>query len=361
MVRRLASFAISLVLSVLVLAAPALANFSFQSFGYSAFNEDGSPDPQAGSHPWEMTTSFLIGGQNDVKDVEVDSPLGLVGSPDVTPKCSIEDFTTAPDKERGVIPEESSFLYSGANCPNDTQIGVADVRLPGHNDLGVYNLVPPPGYPAEFGFNYLGAPVLLRASLRSDGSYGLSVRASDISQTLSVYGAAVTLWGVPADSRHDELRGECLGLEGQSVAAEVKGGCPSGIAPVPFLTLPTNCAAAPPAMSIFADSWQDPVRSLDTEGVTEEAVNHDAHGNPVGITGCEHLDFSPALSIRPAEHGRKLPDRTGSRPERPPERKPQRPRRGEPAGRGSDAAAGSGREPLGCRWSRSMHARTSSN
>jgi hypothetical protein len=291
--RWFASIAVSLALLFFATAAPALAKFSFQSFGYLAINRDGSPDSQAGSHPWEMTTSFLIDGQSDLKDVEVYSPLGLVGNPEVTPKCSIKDFTTVPDKESGVLPEESSFQNSGADCPNDTQIGVADARLPGHNYLGVYNLVPPPGFPAEFGFNYLGAPVLIRASVRSDGSYGLVVHASDISQTLSVFGATVTLWGVPADSRHDALRGECLGELGQSIAVE--GGCPSGIAPRPFLTLATTCPSEPPAMSIFARSWQEP-SALPINAI---AVNHDSHGNPVGITGCNHLDFSPSLTLHP--------------------------------------------------------------
>ncbi|HEY7830807.1 MAG TPA: hypothetical protein VIC06_09620 [Solirubrobacteraceae bacterium] len=291
----------------LVPASSALADFGFKDFEYSAINQDQSAAVQAGSHPWALSTSVDFNSRlepdesivpdGDVKDIEVDTPLGLVGNPATTPKCTIQKFTTPPENKEA-LPLGSSFVFSGATCPDNSQVGVADVRLnpnPSlHSFIGVYNLEPPPGVPAEFGFDYLGLPVLLKASLRPDGSYGLAVSASDVSQTLHVFGSTVTLWGVPADPNHDGQRGECLGSEGQSVIA---GGCPAGIAPAPFLTLPTSCSAEPPTMSIFADSWQDPAPV--GPRISASAVNRDAHGDAEGITGCDRLDFSPSLTIRP--------------------------------------------------------------
>jgi hypothetical protein len=311
-VKMLPALLVGLALALLVPVGSALADFGFQSFEYSAVNQEGSPAIQAGSHPSEITTFFLLrnkrneGGEEvpdgDIKDIEVDPPLGLVGNPSVTPKCSIQQFTTPPTaQEKANFTEGTSFVFSGATCPNDSQVGVADLLLSGdvsaRSFIGVYNLVPPPGVPAEFGFDYLGEPVLLRASLRGDGSYGLAVHASDISQTLHVFGATVSLWGVPADPSHNALRGRCLGGAGEPVGPPE--GCPSEMASRPFLTLPTSCPSEPPAMSIRADSWQEPVQFLDTEGIGRSEVNRDAHGNPVGITGCDRLNFSPSLTLTP--------------------------------------------------------------
>jgi hypothetical protein len=310
---KLAAFVASLALSLFLFTGSAIAGFGFQSFEYSA-NEApplGSPpgtlgatDAQAGSHPWELSASFTLNGKanlnkelvpdGDFKDIEVDPPLGLVGNPGATPKCSMQQFTTPPNK--AALPAETSYELSGASCPDDSQVGVAALSLSGEakerSYLGIYNLAPPPGVPAEFGINYLGAPILFTASVRDDGSYGLAVHASDISQTLHLFGIAATLWGVPAEASHNEQRGECLGREGQTIA--VPGGCLDEASPTPFLTLPTSCSAEPPAMYIRADPWQEP-------GVFAEAsaVDRDSLHNPVDITGCEHLDFSPSLTILP--------------------------------------------------------------
>jgi len=287
----------------LACVVPALASLRFQSFSYKAVNLDGTPATQAGSHPWELQTSFVVNSRmdglerevpdQDIKDVEAELPLGLVGNPNVTPKCSIQQFTTPPNKEPGVLTEGTSYLFSGASCPSDTQVGYADAKLPGDHFLGVYNLVPPHGVPAEFGFNFVGSPVLFTASPNADGSYGLVVHARNASQALNFFGAAVTLWGVPADPQHDPLRGECLGEGGKPVA--VPGGCHTSLPLLPFLTLPTSCAEEPPVMSIRADAWQEP-------GVFISAVspNQDPFGNAVGLSGCSHLDFSPSLTLGPS-------------------------------------------------------------
>jgi hypothetical protein len=245
-----------------------------------------------------LNSTINAGGEpipdRDVKDTDVNTPLGLVGNPNATPKCSIQQFTTPPRNKEN-LPSGSSFYFSGGTCPNNSQVGVAAVTLTEGSleYIGVYNLEPPPGVPAEFGFNYVGEPVLLTASLREDGSYGLTVHARDISQTLHVFGVRLTLWGVPADPSHDGFRGECLGTEGTPV--EVSGGCPAGVTPRPFLTLPTSCPAEPPVMAIRADPWQEPGAF-----VSDESPNRDSHGNPVGIADCNRLDFSPSLTIAPS-------------------------------------------------------------
>jgi hypothetical protein len=303
---RIVSFAVSLVLPFFVLVGSALATFSFQDFEYTAvIGEGGPPAVQAGSHPGSLSTSFDMHGNlnesgeevpdGDAKNIEVDPPLGLVGNPSTITQCSMQLFTTPLPQEAPIIPG-SSFELSGTTCPDSSQVGVAEVRTSpvgvGNLSLGVYDLVPPPGVPAEFGFNFFGVPIVLVASVRRDGSYGLTISVNNASQALHLFGSKVTLWGVPADASHNALRGECLGSSGEPVGPP--GGCPAETALKAFLALPTSCATEPLAMSIRADPWQEP-----DVYINASAVNHDTEGRSVGITGCSRLDFGPSLTISP--------------------------------------------------------------
>ena len=45
---------------MLVLASPAMAEFGLQRFALSARNQNGTPDIQAGSHPWALTNTFVL-------------------------------------------------------------------------------------------------------------------------------------------------------------------------------------------------------------------------------------------------------------------------------------------------------------
>ncbi|HEV2997688.1 MAG TPA: hypothetical protein VGX16_01165, partial [Solirubrobacteraceae bacterium] len=284
---------------------PALAGFGFQKVDSRFLNRDGSADVQAGSHPFAVVTSFKFNTKltqhgvpipdGDAKDIEVEPPLGLIGNPIATPRCTLVEFNT-PDP----------FLAggtSGASCPDDTQIGVARIELnpvgaaapPTPLFYGIYNLVPPPGVPAEFGFNPLGVPIVLTPMVRTGKDYGLKIVTKNSNQTLRVYGVTATLWGVPADHSHDEMRGKCLPWQ----EGELRGGeCSVSSAPKPFLRLPTRCSSMPLVTTFRADSWQNPVRSVETEGVEAKAVSQEHEGNPVGLAGCEFLDFSPKVRVK---------------------------------------------------------------
>jgi hypothetical protein len=290
----------ALVVAFAVFAAPVLASFGFQSHSFenTIANEDGSPAVQAGSHPFAMTTSFKFntrsgfGGEpipeGDVKDIEVELPAGLAGDPTATPKCTIEQFNTQNPL--------ANNAFSGASCPDNSQVGVAVVELrpigvnrvvPMH--LGIYNLVAPPGVPAEFGVNPVGIPIVLVPRVRTGGDYGVTASSTNTNQSLRIFGVTTTLWGVPSAPSHNGERGECLGGAGQSLGNT----CSVETTQKPFLTLPTSCS---PTLSttIHINSWQNPV-----EEVSALAFNHDSEGHSVGVTGCERLDFSPTVSVRP--------------------------------------------------------------
>ncbi|MGA8364919.1 MAG: hypothetical protein WB709_10410, partial [Solirubrobacteraceae bacterium] len=277
-------------------AAVAAGNFGVHSFSFVASNRGGSPDVQAGSHPYELTASFTLNGpeigsvlkepselllEDDVKDTRVELPAGFVGNPNATPKCDYQVFI--------------SDRYA---CPSDTAVGfeTAYVRT-NENNAGVvgeiftsnpiYNIVPPPGVAAEFGFQVKGlAPVFLDASVRTGGDYGVTVNTRNITEIESIYGVTATFWGVPADPSHDPIRGECLFEE--SAGGSNGHSCPVNGPELPFLMNPTSCGL-PRTASISVDSWQDPGNfTVPFQTSMPE------------IKGCEGLDFKPTVSAIPS-------------------------------------------------------------
>ena len=282
-------------------------------FGVAAFDGTvsadaaGTPYTQAGGHPYSATVSIDFDTLNDpaplrgdlwpvepVKDVLADLPPGLVGNPTAAAQCTAAELA-------------SGGVLARTQCPPDSQVGTALVRLNGHTardvlgPLPVFNLVPPPGVPARFGFNVAGTIVTLDGELRSGGDYGLSVRARDVPQGLAIAGTTLTFWGTPADPAHTPQRA----CQGQ--LAPWAGGptCPSGDAAQAFLRNPTSCTAPGVGLTVGVqiDSWVRP-------GVWSPAsfVSHVPLGYPFppadwgaqqGTTGCDAVPFDPGLSVAP--------------------------------------------------------------
>jgi len=307
-----------------VVVSPAFGSFGFETGSVESLvlNGGGVPAVQAGSHPAEVVTSFKfnrtigVGGlsvpDGDVKDIEAELPAGLVGNPNATPKCTFEQFTT-PN-------HHIAFGLSGASCPDDSQVGVAQIELDLKGEgtvvqlsLGIYNLVTPAGVPAEFGVNPTGIPVVFTSRVRTGGDYGVTVASKNTNQGERIYGVRTIFWGVPADPRHNGERGECLGAGGEPFARGEENPCPVETGRTPLLTLPTRCGESPLATKIYADSWQNPVDAPELTGfappaiIEAEAFNHDSAGHAVGITGCERLDFSPTVDIQPGGHAAGAP------------------------------------------------------
>jgi hypothetical protein len=274
--KQLAVFAgLALLLVALLVPAGAQAAFGLKEFTVTATNSEGTADFQAGSHP-DYTLSFAMNldaeeePEEELRDLIVNLPPGFVGNPTVVPRCTGEQF-------EGAVP----------NCPPDTQIGVAHIRLAFIGPIAgpVYNLTPPYGVPASLGFSVIGYNSFQEASLRSDGDFGLDV--SDITIPTGVYIQSISekIWGVPADPAHDSERGQCL-YTGDS--------CPSNVTPaVPYFSLPTSCGE-PLETTLSVDSLENP-------GVfdTKTFLSAEEGGEPAGLSGCNHVEFKPAISSQP--------------------------------------------------------------
>jgi hypothetical protein len=283
-----------LLAALLLPVGSARAAFGFESAEFSIFSAPppgaepgavGPPQLQAGSHPYEARFAFALNRTTDaggetmpdetLKDLEVELPPGLIGNPLGVPQCLAEEF------------QDSALFEQG--CPAAAQIGtmklettLADVTVP------VFNLEPPPEKTAQFGVFALLAPIVMDASVRSDGEYGLKVTMRNLPQFLPLLGGVLNLWGVPADARHDTLRGTCLGFEGGST-----GECPASVSRRPFLTLPVRCGRSPVAR-FRMDSWERP-----GELVSRSVLPLDAEGGRSALEGCDKLDFSPQIGVRP--------------------------------------------------------------
>jgi hypothetical protein len=266
---------------------PSSAGFGFDGWDVWASNADGSLDTQAGSHPYELTFEFnlttkledeLLLNTGEARNIAVDLPPGLIGNPMAVPECS-----------RQVLLNES--------CPDDTQVGTLSAYFAEAASLQqfpIFNMVPPPGEPAQLAFNLEGITTFLDTEVRSGTDYGITTHSNANAQR-EITGAVVTLWGVPGDPTHDPWRTQSPG--GCTTEETQKGrGCRSvGIhgSVKPFLTMPTSCDG-PEEFRISANSYQE----QDTF-VSDAVLGHDSSGSTNELTGCERLAFGPLISLAP--------------------------------------------------------------
>jgi hypothetical protein len=315
---------VSLMATLAVLVSPALAGeFGLRKVAMSARNENGSADVQAGSHPYALNTTFMLNIEQgaeetpipeggELKDVKVELPPGFVGDPNATPKCADQEFM------------KSAELSPTPGCSNETVVGVSttlasSAGVGAGTDLSdpVYNLVPPAGVAAVFGFLVAHrVPVLLETSVRTGSDYGLTTTVLNVDQALAILGSKVTIWGVPGASAHNPVRGTCLkqgnnllehGLEGPDESGfadgedelegpigpaysgfplESVGNCPTAAPELPLLTNPTSCGM-PRVGAVSVDSWQKQGDYVSKAVSLPELV------------GCEKLNFAPTIGVVP--------------------------------------------------------------
>jgi hypothetical protein len=267
--------------------------FGLEDFAMAPEEEGGTTTTQAGSHPFQLTTTLLFNQSAELsnapgkaKDLSVRLPPGLIGNPTPFPQCTLAQY---------------SSLTGGAGmalnlCPPKTAVGVALITiyeptlLHGVSSLPVpvFNLTPAVGEPARFGFEIFENPVILDTSLRTGGDYGVTVNVKNISELPNFLASRVTFWGVPGDPRHDSARGwPCI--LGSLYDFSKRSLCtPLGQNdPPPLLSMPTSCSG-PLQATAEADSWQEP-GSFDS--IASEPLP--------AMDGCARLPSSPSISVAP--------------------------------------------------------------
>jgi uncharacterized repeat protein (TIGR01451 family) len=322
-------------------AAPILVTASPPAFGVAAFDgqvssdQGGDPLSQAGATPYDASTEidYTTGPstdptQSDIvpieppKDVSVNLPPGFVGIPGGLARCTGDELVNVGSPATTPPPD----------CPAASQVGVAFLHqytqgsfarfagFPVSVPVAVYNMVPPPGVPARFGFNFSNTIVVFDAHLRSGSDYGLSIEVKNESEGLSLEGATFTFWGVPADPSHDFERfcpDSNLSVIATDPTCVDSTGQPLYTRPAltAFLRNPTSCAG-PLTTTLYTDSWLHP-GAFTADGTpdlsnpnwkTASFVSHNPPaypspssdwGPPQGVTGCAKVPFNPTISVQP--------------------------------------------------------------
>jgi hypothetical protein len=254
------------------LAAPAAQAFDFNEFGVSN-SLKGEFSRQAGAHP-DLTTVIKMGIDEQVRNITVDFPPGMLADPTAAETCPNEKLV---GKGGGNV----------AECSLNSQVGVVGLEeTPGaaYQPVGLYNIVRPVDAPSLLGFNYQGVVVYLKSNLRPS-DYAVMTKVTDTSSGIPIAGTSVALWGVPADPSHDPQRGSNGGNQAG----------PSTAPKLPFLTSPTSCPDAPTPFTAEITSWQG-------TGPLFQANAGDLEGTPFQWNGCERVPFKPSMKVSPGTH-----------------------------------------------------------
>jgi hypothetical protein len=259
-------------------------------FGASVFEApfvglDGSPDTQAGGHPYELDTAIglasvvrespnsavLATSVEDPRDVIVDLPVGMAGSGVSAPRCTLARLAALPE----------SGEQGASGCPADTVIG--HIRtLPENGGAAfapIYNLLPEKGFAAELGFVDVssGTHVLHVTLAPTPAGYVLRTSSKEIPQ-LELIEIIANVFGDPA--------------------TRDKSGEPAP----PTFTNPSDCTGEPLSTTIHIDSWQHP-GPYNPDGTPDLSdprwVSTSSQSPPV--TGCEALEglFEPSIAAAP--------------------------------------------------------------
>jgi hypothetical protein len=254
--------------------------FGVNHFSQMAVGVDGSADTQAADHPYAFITSFNFNNTRlfdpaehlyhhssiqDPRELTVDLPPGLVADPQASARCPLMAL---------------DINNSETHCPAASEVGTVSIdegdggrfhtsSVTGSSTTPIYSLVPEAGYPAEFGFTYLGQPILMYGSLvrigGAEGGYGLRVTTPGL-LNITIDSVTVTFFGDPA--QHD-------------------GG---GTEPTAFFTNPTDCSATPLRATIESRSWE--------QTPSEPSVSLATTVYPQ-LTGCQLLSFEPTIALSP--------------------------------------------------------------
>jgi hypothetical protein len=279
-------------------------SFAVEHFEVVPETGTGSVDAQAGSHPFELTTSLSLDqSANPIappalpRKLSFQLPPGIVGDVLSVPQCSELDFREITSLEN--------------HCPPDTIVGAGFVNFD-EPKLGeqtwpvpIFNLVPAPGEPARFGFTAGKSPVTIDTAVRTGSDYGVTATVNNVSEAVNFLSEVVSFWGVPDDPAHDETRGyACPTFSSVEFNALHELCPPAPQTTAPFLTNPTSCSTGF-TTTVEGESWpfraspEAEPKSIDLAKENTSYSLEDAFGRPLLITGCDQLPFSPSADAAP--------------------------------------------------------------
>jgi hypothetical protein len=287
---------------------------------------------QAGGHPYKGITDFILTGttEDNVDNLRVDIPPGLVPNPNGFAKCS-------------------ELALTASTCPRAAQIGMVeiDAQLSGtplHLVLSLYNVEPRADDVARFGFNPLdvllipgvgvlaGAlnalhPVYIVGGVRDSASIsnpvgsgpvmfapdnGLFFTISDIPETLALIQSKLTFWGTPGAAAHDDQRAESCVSTAVLGPLELCNPAAGGPSPapelnIPFLSNPTSCKGEKLSGRLFVDATPPDQPGPTASRIDSTPTLPNAEGVPTdGAQQCDDVPVDGGIDVVPDVSG---PDR----------------------------------------------------
>ena len=250
----------------------------------------------------ERSTTSAACPLYDPKNVTAYLPPGLIINPQAVPHCKLAEY----------FAEECQRLKVAVGT---LDLRVDDVSSSAYKFIEpVLNLESSNRYPGELGSLVDGAPFILITSSIRDG-YDYEVNSTTTSVQAGLNRSRLNLWGVPAESAHDPLRGKiCEGfgngapgsyydllydyldlaeLEEWCSLENTDGGDSSDVGgkaetpETPFVTMPTECSGEALTVVGRYDSWQQP----------NIWAERSAQLQPV--EACNALSFEPTIEARP--------------------------------------------------------------
>ncbi len=267
--------------------------FEFVSPGglFASVSDEFGNAPVAGSHPFIASFNIEVpsvepdaGGSTfpveSLRSVSTELPKGLTVNPLGSSKRCTEQEMTA------------SVRFPSRYCPPEAMVGVVTIGLPGLGQVGasLFNMPPPPGVAAQFGFEFENTIIHIRGGVSS--GFHLTAKSSELLSRFLTSQVTVVLWGSPSDPRHDHARNGqgCEGQVFEEESGEYKEVCSVEPAPAPFLTMPASCTEEE-TYSGTVTSW---LGSTDTKTVPFTDRNFE----PLEINGCNALDFKPTIESK---------------------------------------------------------------
>ncbi len=275
--------------------------FGIKDFGVSFLNEDGTPDTQAGSHPFQFVNTFEMNSHFErmesnadspyvpypdgvLRDVTVDLPPGFVGDPNATPKkCTGQELRPWP-----------------GDCPNTSRVGELQLGWGGATPRAgsfrnvLWNMVPPHGTALQLGTNFFVPLLFINNGVHAGGAYPVQATVTEAPGEAPVIRSKVTLSGVVTPCVKVEKGTGKYNDFACREKATARGGAEfekETSSSKPFLTLPTGCHG-PLHSSMAVDSWENPGQWVKASTVTQNVA-----GTPVSLTGCSKLKFPPEIGV----------------------------------------------------------------
>jgi hypothetical protein len=278
--------------------------FGIKSYEIRFLNEDGTPDTQAGSHPYRFVDLFTLNSHfkrqesnadspyirlpdGVLRDVTVDLPPGFVGDPNATSKkCTGAQLRTGEGTNSDFCPRESRLGLLQLNWSE------AQTRTPYFSGY-VFAMAPVRGVALQLGSNFFEPLLFINNGVLAGGDYPVQATVTEAPTSAPVIKSRLEMFGVvtpcvqvsPGSGKYHY--NNCTGIQGGGEWEKE----PSHSQP--FLTMPSGCHG-PLRSTIEAESWEEP-----GHWVKQSAVTHNAAGTPVALTGCSKLKFPAEISVAP--------------------------------------------------------------